>query len=157
MPSPLLPISPAPISYNIRSKVNNLRSESLSGKVLTRKIGGQRFEATLTFPPMNRGAFNEIHAFLMEREGSNGIFYIEIPTFGDTHGATGEYINYNNHTKTYMVKSGGVDTYPDQLVSGGTAVSNVTYMRVSLRNNVQVIEYGQDGTVRLEIDVEERL
>lgn len=157
MPSPLLPTSPAPVSYNIKSKVNNLRSESLSGKILTRKVGGQRFEATLVFPPMNRGAFNEIHAFIMEQEGSSGIFYIEIPTFGDTHGVAGEYINYSNHTKTYMVKTGGVDTYPDQLVTGGTVVSNVTYMRVSLRNDVQVIEYGTDGTVRLEIDVVERL
>lgn len=157
MPSPLLPTSPAPVSYNIKSKVNNLRSESLSGKILTRKVGGQRFEATLVFPPMNRGDFNEIHAFLMEREGPSGIFYIEIPTFGDTHGVAGEYINYDNHTKTYMVKTGGVDTYPDQIVTGSTTVTSTTYMRVSLRNDVQVIEYGTDGTVRLEIDVVERL
>lgn len=157
MPSPLLPTSPAPVSYKIISKVNNLKSESLSGKVLTRKIGGQRFEATLVFPPMNRGDFNEIHAFLMEQEGSSGVFYIAIPTFGDTHGVAGEYVNFNNHTKTYMVKTGGVDTYPDVLLPGGTVVSAVTYMRVSLRNDVQVIEYGADGTVRLEIDVMERL
>ena len=157
MPSPLLPTSPAPVSYKIKSKVNTLRSESLSGKVLTRKIGGQRFEATLVFPPLNRGDFNAIPAFLMEREGANGIFYIEVPVFGDTHGDVGEYINYNNHDKLYMVKTGGVDTYPDQIVSGGTAVSGVTYMRCSLRNSVQVVEYGSDGTVRLEVDVEERI
>ena len=155
MPSPLLPISPAPVSYNIRSRVNTLRSESLSGKILTRKVGGQRFEATLVFPPMNRGDFNEIHAFLMEREGNSGIFYIKIPTFGDTHGATGEYVNYNNDNKTYMIKADG-GPYPPKLVSGG-ALSNTTYMRVSLRNNVQVIEYGSNGIVRLEMDVEERL
>jgi len=157
MPSPLLPTSPAPVSYKITSKVNTLKSESLSGHIRTRKVGGQRFEATLVFPPMNRGAFNEIHAFLMEQEGSNGIFYIEIPTFGTTHGVAGEYVNFSNHTKTYMVKTGGVDTLPDVLVTGGSTVSGVTYMRVSLRNSVQMIEYGQDGTVRLEIDVEERL
>jgi hypothetical protein len=157
MPSPLLPTSPAPVSFKIMSKVNNLKSESLSGKVLTRKIGGQRFEATLVFPPMNKSAFNPIHAFLMEQEGAAGIFYIQIPTFGDTHGVAGEYVNFNNHPKTYMVKSDGVDTYPDPLVTGGTVVSAVTYMRVSLRNDVQAIEYGADGTVRLEIDVMERI
>jgi len=156
VPSPLLPVSPAPISYKITSKVNTLRSESLSGKVLTRKIGGQRFEATLVFPPMNRGAFNAIHAFLMEREGSSGIFYIKIPVFGDTAGATGEYYNYDNSTKLYMAKSDGGD-YPDKLVAGGTVEIDDVYMRVSLKNNVQVIEYGTDGTVRLEIDVEERI
>ena len=157
MPSPLLPTSPAPVSYKIMSKVNTLKSESLSGKVLTRKIGGQRFEATLVFPPMNKSVFNPIHAFLMEQEGSSGIFYIQIPTFGDTQAAAGEYVNYTNHTKLYMVKSDGVDTYPDQLVTGGAVDSTGTYMRVSLRNDVQVIEYGADGTVRLEIDVLERL
>jgi hypothetical protein len=157
MPSPLLPTSPAPVSYKITSKVNTLKSESLSGKILTRKVGGQRFEATLVFPPMNKGAFNAIHAFLMEQDGSNGIFYVQIPTFGTTHGVAGEYVNYSNHTKMYMVKSDGVDTYPDQIVTGGTVVSNVTYLRCSLRNSVQVIEYGTDGTVRLEIDVMERL
>tara|TARA_B110000977_G_scaffold185289_1_gene249963 strand:+ start:576 stop:1046 length:471 start_codon:yes stop_codon:yes gene_type:complete len=156
MPSPLLPTSPAPVSYRITSKVNTLKSESLSGHILTRNVGGQRFEATLVFPPMNRGAFNEIHAFLMERDASS-IFYVEIPTYGTTHGVAGEYINYNNHSKMYMVKTGGVDTYPDQLVTGGTVVSNVTYLRCSLRNSVQVIEYGTDGTVRLEIDVVERI
>ena len=124
---------------------------------MTRKVGGQRFEATLVFPPMNRGAFNQIHSFIMEQEGSNGIFYIKIPTFGNTRGAAGEYVNYNNHAKTYMVKTGGSDTYPDKLVSGGILVPNETYMRVSLRNDLQVIEYGTDGTVRLEIDVVERL
>lgn len=157
MPSPLLPTSPAPVSYKISSKVNTLRSESLSGKILTRKVGGQRFEATLVFPPMNKSAFNEIHAFLMEQEGSSGIFYIQIPTFGDTHGVAGEYINYTNHDKMYMVKSDGVDTMPDVLVTGGTPVSNATYMRCSLKNSVQVITYGQDGVVRLEVDVEERI
>ena len=157
MPSPLLPTSPAPVSYKIQSKTNVLKSESLSGKILTRKVGGQRFEATLVFPPMNRGEFNAIHAFLMEQEGSSGIFYIEIPTFGSTHGATGEYVNFNNHDKMYLVKSDGVDTMPDPIVSGGTTVSGATYMRVSLKNSVQVIEYGSDGVVRLEIDVEERI
>lgn len=157
MPSPLLPTSPAPVSYKITSKVNTLRSESLSGHIKTRKIGGQRFEATLVFPPMNKGAFNDIHAFLMEQEGSNGIFFVEIPTFGTTHGVSGEYVNFSNHNKMYMVKSNGVDTYPDVLVSGGSVVSNVTYLRCSLKNNLQVIDYGSDGIVRLELDVVERI
>lgn len=157
MPSPLLPTSPEPVSYRISSKVNTLKSESLSGKILTRNVGGQRFEATLVFPPMNQGSFNALHAFLMEKEGSNGIFYIKLPVFGDTHGAAGEYVNYDNHTKTYMVKTGGSDVFPDRVVSGGSIVPNETYMRVSLKNSVQVIEYGPDGTVRLEIDVEERV
>lgn len=156
MPTPLLPTTPAPMSYKITSKVNTLQSESLSGKILTRKVGGQRFEATLVFPPMNKGNFNAIHSFLME-QGSGGIFYIQIPTFGDTFGAAGEYVNYSNHTKTYMIPSTGTGTYPELIVAAGTVVPAVTYMRVSLRNSVQTIEYGADGVVRLEIDTVERL
>lgn len=157
MPSPLLPVSPEPISYKISSKVTTLQSESLSGKILTRKVGGQRFEATLVFPPMQRANFNAIHAFLMEQEGASGIFYVKIPVFGTTAGAAGEYINYSNSDKLYMVKSDGVDVYPDQLVSGGTPEMNDVYLRCSLKSSVQVIEYGSDGTVRIEIDVVERI
>ena len=156
MPSPLLPTSPAPVSYKISSKVNTLKSESLSGKILTRKIGGQRFAATLVFPPMNRGDFNAIQAFILEQEGGSGIFYIKIPVFGTSAGATGEYYNYDNSTKLYMTKSDGGD-YPDKLVPGGTIEIDDVYMRVSLKNSLQVIEYGTDGTVRIEIDVEERI
>ncbi len=157
MSSLLLPVSPEPISYKISSKVNTLQSESLSGKILTRKVGGQRFEATLVFPPMQRESFSAIHAFLMEREGANGIFYVKIPVFGTTPGAAGEYINYSNSTKLYMVKSDGVNTYPDQLIAGGTVEMNNVSLRCSLKSNVQIIEYGTDGTVRIEIDVVERI
>jgi hypothetical protein len=106
---------------------------------------------------MNRGEFNAIHAFLTEQAGGSGIFYVEIPVFGTSAGGYGEYINYSNSTKLHMVKSDGVDVYPDQLVSGGTVEMNNVYMRCSLKNNIQEIKYSDDGTVRFEIDVEERL
>lgn len=157
MPDSILPNSPAPVSYKITSKVNTVKSESLSGRIMTRKVGGQRFEATLVFPPMNRNQFHDLHAFLMQQSGSNGIFYVEIPTFGDTHGAVGEYVNYDDHAKMYMVPHGEAAVYPEQLVAGGTIVPSVTYMRCSLRNNVQFIEYNSEGVVRMEVDVEERL
>lgn len=156
MPSPLLPVSPVPVSYTLRSKVKTLKSEALSGKILTRKIGGQRFEATLVYPPMTRTQFAPIHTFLMEQAGMSGLFYIKIPVFGATAGAAGEYYNYDNSTKLYMCKTDGGD-YPTKLVSGGTAEINNVYMRVSLKSDVQSIEYGRDGLVRFEIDVMERL
>lgn len=156
MPTPLLPVSPEPISFKITSKVKTLKSESLSGKILTRKIGGQRFEATLVYPPMTRTQFSAIHAFLMEQAGMSGVFYIKLPVFGSAAGATGEYYNYSTHSKLYMTKSDGGD-YPAKLVAGGTAEINNVFMRVSLKSDVQVIEYGRDGLVRFEIDVMERI
>ncbi len=157
MPTPLLPESPAPSSYEIRSKTNTLRSESLSGKILTRKIGGQRFEMSLVYPPMQQQEFGEIISFLNEQDGQNGIFYIRIPTLSGSEGSKGEYVNYDNHTKLYQVASNGVDTIPDTLVAGGNVVTSTVYMRVSLANNVQTVNYGNDGTVRIEIDVVERI
>lgn len=157
MPTPLLPESPAPVSYEIRSKTNTLRSESLSGKILTRKVGGQRFEATLVYPPMQKQQFGEIIAFLNEQDGQNGIFYVRIPTLSGSEGSTGEYVNYDNHTKLYQVASNGVDTIPDTLVTGGNVVTNAVYMRASLTSDVQVVSYGNDGTVRIEIDIVERI
>ena len=55
-----------------------------------------------------------------------------------------------------MTKSDGGD-YPAKLVAGGTAEINNVFMRVSLKSDVQVIEYGRDGLVRFEIDVMERI
>ena len=155
MPTPVLPTSPQPVSYKITSKVHVLKSESLSGHIRTRKVGGQRFEATLVYPPMNKNAFNEIHAFLMSQEGSAGIFYVQLPTFGEVPGGPGEYFNKTNHSKLYMHKGDGA-AYPDLLYAGGTEATE-TYMRCALKNSIQVIEYKPDGTVRIEIDLEERL
>jgi len=157
MPTPLLPESPAPVSYEIRSKTNTIKSESLSGKILTRKVGGQRLEMKLVYPPMQKQQFGEIISFLNEQEGSHGIFYVRIPTLSGSEGSTGEYVNYDNHTKLYQVASNGVDTIPDALVAGGNVVTNTVYMRVSLANNIQTVSYGPDGTVRIEIDLLERL
>ena len=157
MPTPLLPESPAPISYEIRSKTNTIKSESLSGKILTRKVGGQRFEMKLVYPPMQRQEFGQIISFLNEQDGQNGIFYIRIPTLSGSEGSTGEYVNYDNHTKLYQVASNGVDTIPDTLVAWGNVVTSTVYMRVSLTNDIQTVSYGPDGTVRIEIDVVERI
>jgi len=157
MPTPLLPESPAPVSYEIRSKTNTLSSESLSGKIITRKIGGQRFEMKLVYPPMQKTDFGTIISFLNEQDGKNGIFYIRIPTLSGSQGSAGEYVNYDNHTKTYQVASNGVDTIPDTLIAGGNVVTSTVYMRVSLTNDVQTVSYGPDGTVRIEIDVVERI
>ena len=226
MPTPLLPELHVPVSYEIRSKTTTLKTESLSGKILTRKIGGQRFEATLVFPPLQKADFGPIISFLNEQDGQNGIFYIRIPQLGDTLGAPGEYINYTTGTKLYQIASNGIAVTPTALTStantvltgtidatASTAVVGVgtlfttelaigdrilvagetrtvatitdnlnltvntaftdtlndtspekltlvlsnVYMRVSLMNNVQVIKYDTDGTVRLEIDVVERI
>ena len=157
MPTPLLPESPAPVSYEIRSKTNTVRSESLSGKILTRKVGGQRFEMTLVYPPMQKTDFGEIIAFLNEQDGMNGIFYVRIPTLSGSEGSAGEYVNYDNHTKLYQVASNGVDTVPDTLVTGGNVVTNAVYMRASLANDIQTVNYNPDGTVRIEIDLVERI
>jgi len=156
MPTPLLPVSPEPISFQIKSKVKTLKSEALSGKILTRKIGGQRFEATLVYQPMTRTQFSAIHAFLMEQAGCSGVFYIKLPVFGTAAGATGEYYNYSNHSKLYMTKTDGGD-YPARITPGGTAEINDVFMRVSLKSDIQAISYGQDGLVRFEIDVMERI
>ena len=159
MPTPILPEVPSPVSYEFKSKVNTAKSESLSGKILTRKIGGQRFELTLKYAPMTKSEFGEIAAFLNEQEGCNGIFFVRIPQLGDTLGAAGEYVNYDNHNKLYQIKSDGVNVYPDAIVdvTSATQVNNPVYLRCSLKGNVQQITYSADGFVRFEIDLVERL
>ena len=146
MPSPLMPTAITPASYTIISKHNVLRSESVSGKILTRKIGGQRFEFTLAFPPMTRSQFSPIHAFLMEQEGSSGIFYVQIPTFSDSATTAGEYCNYSGSTKLYLIKTDGT-TLP---ALHGTSVATTYTNAVTIVNsggNKYVIDGGSPAPV----------
>jgi hypothetical protein len=67
-----------------------VRSQAVSGRTQTRKVGGQRFEFTAKFPPMKRATFAPIDAFIESQEGSLDTFQIVLPVLSDSSGsATG--------------------------------------------------------------------
>jgi hypothetical protein len=49
---PVFPTSPAPVSWEIKHKRSALVSDARSHRRVTRRVGGERIEMTVRFPPM---------------------------------------------------------------------------------------------------------
>ena len=158
MPTPIMPTDPSPTEYNFKSKTKSLSSEAISSKILTREIGGQRFDLTLKFPPMLPSEFAALEAFLTSRS-RNDIFYVEIPAPTGTAGEiVGNYINYDNDTKLHKVTEiSPTVVYPLMRNVGGNIVSNSVYLKCSRSRDIQAVKLSSDGFVRFEVDLVERI
>lgn len=73
----------------IRSNDPTLKDIVLNGTRYVRKISPQRWEFTVTFPPMRRPAFAPIEAFLNSLRGQYGTFTIVPPDRRAPQGALG--------------------------------------------------------------------
>jgi hypothetical protein len=157
-PAPLLPVSPVPQSYRWKSMRKSVHSDAISGKRLTRKRGGQWWEVTIIFPPLPRDVFAPIVTFLNARD-KDDIFYVEVPATTKTAGAvSGNMINFDNDTKLYeVVSTGPLVTTPGEILGGGIAGGTPAYLKCSKRRDVQEVKLDDDGFVRLEIDLRERI
>ena len=158
MPSPILPNTPEPVEFVFKTKTKSFSSEALSAKILTREIGGQRYELTLKYPPMMKSEFAAVEAFLSSRS-RNDIFYVEIPAPTGAPGAVvGNYINFNNDTKLHKVTGAGPTTiYPAMRNVGGLIVSDPVYLKCSRKNDIQSTKLSSDGFIRFEVDLVERV
>ena len=127
------PSSPGFTAIGFRTKTYSLSSETISGRVQVRSIGGSRFEFSVSYPPMTASVFNPVNAFIMAQQGQFETFQITLPqiseksgtatgsvevneanggAIGDTtvaiDGLTGEIkagdmIKFAGHSKVYMV------------------------------------------------------
>lgn len=126
-----LPTTPKFSALSFRTKNFNLKTESVSGRVQVRSIGGQRFEFTAVYPPMSRSDFAPVFAFIMKQRGMADNFTVTptkvsensgtasgtVSTSGSTaSGATsttitgltgtlkaGDFIKFANHSKVYII------------------------------------------------------
>jgi len=126
-----LPTTPKFSSLKFRTKNFNLKSESVSGRLQVRAIGGQRFEFTAVYPPMTRADFAPLFAFAMKQRGMADTFTVTptkisnnsaaasgtVTTSGSTaSGATattitgltgtlkaGDFFKFATHSKLYMI------------------------------------------------------
>lgn len=84
------PSTPEFQAINLESKHNNVMSETVSGRMQIRTLGGQRFSFTAKYNPMTRAEFQPVFAFVMSQQGRFGTFGIVPPVIGSTSGtATG--------------------------------------------------------------------
>lgn len=162
MTSTYLPSSPAPATYDFKSNYRTQTSMAVSGKILSRKYGGQFYELTLAYPPMRRDQAAPIIAFLEEQEGRFGIFRVRLPD--DMAGVTGvEVGNFANldddpNKKLYRITALGVPpTLRPMPLTAGNVVTSGVEMRCSLKNDVQMITLGNKGLVSLRINLIERV
>jgi hypothetical protein len=125
------PTTPVFSSLNFTSEYFNLSSQTISGRMQVRNIGGQRFRFTASYPPMSRSEFGPVNAFIMSQRGMAETFSIVLPEASTKSGnatgtlsananaaigatsvavtgitgtiKAGDLIKFANHTKVYMV------------------------------------------------------
>lgn len=84
------PSEPEFQAINVSSRHNNLFSETVSGRVQVRTLGGQRWAFTAQYNRMTREEFQPVFAFVTSQQGRLGSFGIVPPVIGSTSGtATG--------------------------------------------------------------------
>lgn len=80
------PTTPVFNALNFTSQYFNLSSETISGRIQVRNIGGQRFSFTASYPPMTRAEFQPVIAFIMKQRGMAETFTIVLPEISDASG-----------------------------------------------------------------------
>ncbi|WP_417451276.1 hypothetical protein [Kordiimonas sp.] len=154
-----LPSQPRPVSVRVRPHQRTKSSQAMSGKILTNEYGGHFFEMTLVYPPMLRAHAAELIGFVHAMRGRGGIFYVPLDQLTGLEGAvTGNFARFDNDSKIHVIT--GTDPLtvsPPARVPGGNLVTTGLKMRCSLANDMQEINLGANGLIRLEIDVTERV
>ena len=125
------PTTPEFQAINLESRHNNVMSETVSGRMQVRTLGGQRWSFTAKYNPMTRAEFQPVFAFVMSQQGRFGTFTIVPPVIGDASGdvsgtalvnattaagatsvamdgitgtiKAGDFIKFASHNKVYMV------------------------------------------------------
>lgn len=167
------PTDPEFQAIGLASRHANLMSETRSGRIQVRSIGGQRWSFTAKYNPMTRAEFNPVYAFIMSQQGMLGTFQITPPVISDATGnvsgtmaangahsigdstiavdgitgtiKAGDLVKFNGHSKVYMVTS--------DLTGAGTL--NIEPALVETVANNETINYdGVTFTMRLDNDVQ---
>lgn len=159
MSSLYLPDDPAPVSVRLQHKQRTKQSTAVSGRIQSRLHGGQSYAATLTYPPMRRDQAAALIAYIHELQGRHGVFRVKLPDLAGVPGeAVGNLMNFVGDHKLHIITDTSPLTVMPAARSGGTVRdTDGPYMQCSLSTDVQKIELGKNGLIRLEIDVVERL
>lgn len=167
------PVTPKFSAVNLESDSPTLFSETVSGRMQSRKIGGQKWKFSAAYAPMTRAEFQPVWAFVVAQQGRHGVFTVipsEISSTSGTAtgsvlttgaalvGATsvgvdgltgdlkaGDFIKFANHDKVYMLTA-------DR--SGNGTLSFTPGLVSTLINNEQVVYSDVPFTVRLANDIQ---
>lgn len=136
--SETFPMDPPPSGVMVSSFNPNQVSFSRSLSRQVQNMGIHRFGFKIKYPPMSRGEFAPISAFIESQRGRSGVFSYVLPIESFTSGLTsslvkvdgehtkgsfrlstigansplmpGDYISFSNHTKIYKVLNSDRDS-----------------------------------------------
>jgi len=166
------PTNPVFNAINMTSQSPTLFSETVSGRQQSRKIGGQKWSFTATYPPMTQAEFQPVWAFVVAQQGRHTTFTIIPPVIGSTSGTgtgtvtcssaskgatsvtiggltgtlkAGDFVKFANHDKVYMLTA-------DRSSSGSISIEPALIEAVT--TGAQLIYNSVPFTVRLANDVQ---
>ena len=168
------PTTPVFNSVDFGSENFNLASQTISGRMQVRNIGGQRFKFSAAYPPLSRTEFAPVKAFIMAQRGMAETFTIVLPevsiksgtatgtlsaTANAAIGATsvtvsgisgtlkaGDMMKFANHAKVYMIAA--------DLTGSGT-LTFYPGLVSAVVNSEQIVYTNVPFTVRLGNDIQE--
>lgn len=73
-------------ALNFKSSQKTLFSETDSGKTFRRQVQGQRFQFTISYPPMKRSEFAPIMAFIVKQRSRKENFTVTMPSYFNAQG-----------------------------------------------------------------------
>jgi hypothetical protein len=80
------PTSPISNGINIKSNQTTIVSTAINGRRQSRQLQNQRWEMTVSFPPMTRASFSPIFAFITAQRGRKESFTYTPPIIDDSLG-----------------------------------------------------------------------
>jgi hypothetical protein len=167
------PASPVFNAVNFKSTSPTLFSETVSGRMQSRKVGGQKWSFTASYAPMTKAEFKPVWAYLVAQQGRHGVFTVTPPVVASTSGTgtgtvtcsaasiggtavtiagltgtleAGDFVKFANHTKVYMLTA-------DQSGAGSIAIEPALVAAVTA--NEQMYYNDVAFTVRLANDLQE--
>jgi len=169
------PTSQGFTAINFRSNTPTLSTETVSGISFRRQISSQRWEFTLSLPPMTRAEFAPVYSFMVKQRGSKESFTVVAPEISSTRGSetgtvlvdgshsagdttididglnsglkAGDLIKFASHQKVYMVI--------DDVSSGSQTITIEPPLRENLANDEAVSYSDVPITVRAVNDIQE--
>ena len=166
------PTTPKFNAVNIESDSPTLFSETVSGRMQSRKIGGQKWRFSASYASLKRSEFQPVWAFCVAQQGRHGVFSVVPPVISSTSGTAsgsvtcsaaaigdtsvtisgltgglkaGDFVKFAGHTKVYMLTA-------DR--SGNGAVSIEPALISTVSASEQLVYNDVPFTVRLANDVQ---
>ena len=165
------PTTPIFNSLAPESNSPTLMSTAISGRMQSRKVAGQYWTFTASYPPLKAVDFKPVNSFVIKQGGQHGVFTIVLPVESDTSGTAsgvvasspaikgavsvsvtnltgtindGDFIKFAGHSKVYMVTA-------DRAGAGAMAITPALVEAVGTE---QVIYNDVPFTVRLAGDAQ---